>query len=61
MPVAPWWARFIVTLGLLALATRLLISRDQLGVAGAIVGYVGAHWLPSASLPIIETKEPPHG
>lgn len=44
--VAPWWARFLVTMVLLALASRMIVGQDQLAIAGAIVGIVGSHWLP---------------
>lgn len=47
MDPAPWWARFLVTIALLSLASRMLVAQEQLAVTGAIVGYVAAHWLPS--------------
>jgi len=48
---APWWARFGVTIALLALASRMIVGQDQLAIAGAIVGYVAAHWLPASPSP----------
>lgn len=44
--VPPWWAGWLVTIMLLALASRMIVSQDQLAIAGAIVGYVAGHWLP---------------
>lgn len=56
---APWWATFLVTLGLLALASRLLIGKDQLATAGLIIGYVAAHWLPAPRVAATRPVEPP--
>jgi hypothetical protein len=54
---APWWARFIISLVLLALASRMLVGDDQLAIAGGIVGYVAAHWLPAVGGRLAPDKE----
>jgi hypothetical protein len=46
---APWWATLVVTMALLALASRMIVGQEQLAIAGAIVGVVGAHWLPATN------------
>jgi hypothetical protein len=43
----PAWGSFVVTIALVGLAVGELQAQDGQAMAGAIIGYVAAYWLPA--------------
>ncbi len=42
----PPWGSFAISVALLAIAELLIVGGSDQALAGAIVGYVAAYWLP---------------